>query len=547
MSNYSNYSNSLYKDYETEKLKRMENEKQNKFLKLTNDVLEYKIQILEKQALEKENKIEEKNKEINEIKKIVEAQNKKILELTKQLDLTKEERDKYFAKLNNDGTNSGIPTSQTPLNKIKVIPNSREKTGKSIGGQKNHPKSKLEKFNDEEINENKYFTLCECQYCHSKNLEKLNEEVCKDEFDYKIKIIKRRNHFPKYLCKNCNKVQKKDIPVNLKEENQYGSNVQATVLTLANIGNVSMNKIRKIISGLTISEIDLSEGYIAKLQRRAALKLDTFIEDLKFYIKRSKLIYWDDTVIMVNKKRSCMRFYGDELVALYFAHEQKNKAGLDEDGILNKLTSTSIVEHDHNRINYNEEYSFINIECCQHLLRDLEKVKTNIPKRTWCIKMKELFSKYDHLRKELINKGIDHFSDKELNDFLLNINDYLLIGVDEYLADQKAYYASEEKALLLRIMEFRDNYIYWTLDFDLPFTNNLSERALRGVKSKMKVAGQFQNITNAEYYAKIRSYIETANRNGINGHEALVRLINGNPYSLEEMLEVGKQNVKKSI
>ena len=74
----------------------------------------------------------------------------------------------------------------------------------------------------------------------------------------------------------------------------------------------------------------------------------------------------------------------------------------------------------------------------------------------------------------------------------------------------------------------------------------LSERALRGIKSKMKVSGQFQNVTNAEYYAAIRSYIETCYRNGINGHEALIRLMNDNPYTLEEIIEIGKQNVEKS-
>ena len=30
-------------------------------------------------------------------------------------------------------------------------------------------------------------------------------------------------------------------------------------------------------------------------------------------------------------------------------------------------------------------------------------------------------------------------------------------------------------------------------DFSLPTDDNLSERALRGIKSKMKIAGQFQN------------------------------------------------------
>ena len=84
------------------------------------------------------------------------------------------------------------------------------------------------------------------------------------------------------------------------------------------------------------------------------------------------------------------------------------------------------------------------------------------------------------------------------------------------------------------------------IDFNLPFTNNLSERSLRGVKSKMKVAGQFQNITSAEYYATIRSYIETCYRNNVNGHEALVRLISGNPYTLEEILDNGRNDIKKS-
>ena len=103
-------------------------------------------------------------------------------------------------------------------------------------------------------------------------------------------MIKKRKHFKEYKCLNCNKIVRQKIPVNLKEDNQYGNNVQATALTLANIGNVPMNKIRKIISGLTMNEIDLSEGYIAKLQKRAALKLNKFIEDLKFYIVHLNLV-----------------------------------------------------------------------------------------------------------------------------------------------------------------------------------------------------------------------------------------------------------------
>jgi transposase len=73
------------------------------------------------------------------------------------------------------------------------------------------------------------------------------------------------------------------------------------------------------------------------------------------------------------------------------------------------------------------------------------------------------------------------------------------------------------------------------LDFDIPFTNNLSERKLRGIKSKMKVSGQFQNIKSAEDYAKIRSYIETCKIYGKNEVDCLTRLVEGNPYSFKEL------------
>lgn len=546
----SNYSNNLYKDYEKILKKNQELERKYKLEKLHCDIIESQNQRLEKICQKHEKILEDiktKNQSIiDEKDKIIEAQNKKIIELVNQLNLTKYERDMYLSKLNIDGTNSGIPTSQTPINKKKIIPNSRKNTGGKIGGQEKHKKSKLEKFTDDEINENEEITLDECPHCHSKDLEELESETTKDEFDYQIKIIKKRIHFKEYKCSDCNSIVRKNVPVNLKEENQYGNNVQATALTLTNIGNVPMNKVRKIICGLTMNEIDLSEGYIAKLQKRAASKLEKFIIDLKFYITHLSLVYWDDTVIMINKTRGCMRFYGNEDVALYCAHSQKNKAGLDKDNILNKLSNTAVVEHDHNIVNYHDEYSFINAECCQHLNRDLEKVKINIPNRIWCIKMKELFNEYDHKRKELIDKNIDHFSEEEFDEFVSNINEYLLLGVEEYLNDSEAYYADKEAALLIRLMEYRDNYIYWTLDFNLPFTNNLSERALRGIKSKMKVSGQFQNVNNAEYYGIIRSYIETCYRNNVNGHEALTRLMNDNPYTLEEILEIGKQNAEKS-
>ena len=140
------------------------------------------------------------------------------------------------------------------------------------------------------------------------------------------------------------------------------------------------------------------------------------------------------------------------------------------------------------------------------------------------------------MRNEKISNKEEQFSEDEINDFFIGLDQGILKGLEENENDPKPYYAHEELTLLHRIMEYRDNYTYWVLDFDIPVTNNTAERALRGVKSKMKASGQFQNIEHGKYYADIRSYIETCHRNGINEFDALARLINDNPYTLDEIL-----------
>lgn len=519
----SNYSNNLYKDYERLVEKNNKLEQENKYLKLMLSIAEDEKRRLQKISDKKELEKQEQIKLMQEQKELINKLEK--------------ENGRLKAVLNNDGTNSGIPTSQTPIGKKKPIPNFAKNTGGKIGRKEGHKKDKLEKLPDEKIDNIVEHKIKECPHCKCENLTETGKIISKDEMDYKIITYNTRHNYIEYKCNCCGKIIHELIPNYLKEECQYGSTVKSLVLTLANIGNVPYNKIRRILSGLSIEEIEPCEGYLAKLQRTASKSLNSFVEELRKELIKSDKVYWDDTVINVNKKQSCMRYYGNDYICLFKAHEKKNKEGLDKDNILSLLSSNSVVEHDHNKVNYNPEYSFINAECCQHLLRDLKKVEINIPDRVWCKETIKLFQEYDHKRNELISNGIDTFNSDEINDFIWRLDDCLLKGLEENETDTKPYYADKELTLIKRIMEYRDNYIYWILDFDIPFTNNLSERNLRGIKSKMKVSGQFQNIERAEDYANIRSYIETCRLYGKNEYDSLNRLVIGNPYTFSELLD----------
>ena len=65
-----------------------------------------------------------------------------------------------------------------------------------------------------------------------------------------------------------------------KERNQYGNEIQAIALSLMVTGNVAINKVHMLISGMTNGEVNLSEGFICKLYKRGYEGLEQFKADL---------------------------------------------------------------------------------------------------------------------------------------------------------------------------------------------------------------------------------------------------------------------------
>ena len=488
--------------------------KENANLKMQIKSLTNRIAYLEKN----QDKIIKKSVE-KQVAKITEAFEEKVISLEKQVDHLK-------GILNNDSTNSGLSTSKTPLNKNKHIPNSRVKSDKEKGGQLNHKKYKLSQFEDSEITDIETHKIDVCPNCGSEMIETSNVKE-KDELDFKIIVKKIRHRFIETICPSCGNVAKVNIPVDLKEENQYGKRVQALALSLMNEGYVSMNRTKNIISGLTNDEINLSEGYIAKLQKRLSNNLVKFNQELKREIIKLDIMHWDDTVIFVNKKRACLRFYGNNKVAYYTAHLKKDKDGIDKDGILLALNTDTKVVHDHNMVNYNDDYKFINVECVAHLLRDLHKCAENT-QHDWPKYMVSLL-----INANIERNGSGCVSDPEYVESEYDI--YVESGEEINEDDKNKYYHDEEKALLKRLKKYKENYLMWIYNADIPFTNNEAERSLRSSKTKMRVSGQFENIGGAENFASIKSYIETGKRHGMNSFDLIESALYGNYVTAEEM------------
>lgn len=442
------------------------------------------------------------------------------------------------ALLGRDSTNTGLPTSKTPIDKKKRIPNTREKSGRSKGGQPGHEKHELEIPDEADITDViEHGSTGEdflCPHCDGNDFFTTGEYESKYEYDVEIVVKKKKHIYYFYQCNDCGTVFSSRYPIYLRGNAGYGSTVQALALTLTNNVNAAMNKNAMFLAGITCGELKPCEGYIAKLQKRAAVALAQFCHDLKLLLITRRIIYWDDTVIMILTKRACFRFYGDEFIAYYTAHETKGWSGIDEDGILELLTSDTWVMHDHYKLNYNEKFSFKNLDCNQHVERDCQK-NSDDTQHEWSSNVKALIGRAIKERDKALNEGYTSFSDSYIKAFNEQLEGYLSDGWKENEKQPEKYGAAFERALLKRFEKYRDNYFAWMKDFTLPTTNNLSERGLRGVKSHEKISGQFESVEAARYHAAIKTYTETCRRNGINEFVALKRLCDGNPYTVQEI------------
>ena len=433
-----------------------------------------------------------------------------------------------------DGTNSGTPTSQTPIGKKKVIPATQRGQGKTKGGQPGHPGhfAKLFEDDDPDVQTEKHYAEKVCPCCGKPLVHK--QWIPKDTLDVKIIVTKHRDLYEEAECE-CGNVVRAVPPRSQSGTLHYGPMIQSILLYLMVVGNMPMEKAVSFVTGITDGKGNPAASYAAKLAPRASENLKPFLDDLYLLTLSQQLLYWDDTVTMVNTHRACLRFYGTENFSFYRAHWTKARCTLDEDQILALLDETVAVMHDHCSVNYNPDFMFMNLDCAVHLIRAIEKVKQN-SNHAWADDLLKHIRGAIHDRHIWISENKTSFDEAYLTSFFSRYEEILKQGDEQCDADKNRYFHDEEETLLLRLRNYTANYFAWVTCFDFPITDNLSERGLRRVKTRLKVSGQFETLDAMEDYAAITSYLDTCRKCGKQELDALERLLSGDPYTLAEIL-----------
>ena len=85
----------------------------------------------------------------------------------------------------------------------------------------------------------------------------------------------------------------------------------------------------------------------------------------------------------------------------------------------------------------------------------------------------------------------------------------------------------EERCLFERLLEYQEQHLLFIRNFEVPFDNNMAERALRIIKTKKNVSGGFRSKDLAENFCNIRSLFGSAKKQGMNLFETTKEVLRG--------------------
>lgn len=438
---------------------------------------------------------------------VIQALTAKAVCLSAENALLKEEVSRLKSDRNNNSENSSNPPSsdQKGVKKANEY-NSRKKTEKKRGGQKGHKGITLTKKTAEEL-----IASGKCQHSVKEHGDtKQGRYTTKYELDVSIEVTVIEH-----------RIYERAAGLMLPDSTVfYGPKLKALVCTLYAVGVVSVKRIQEILSGLTDGIITLSAGAVYSFCRKLSERASASLGQIEEHILDSTVAYTDATVITVDGELAYIRNVSCQDAVRYYPMEKKNLEAMEKLYLLSKFAGVFVHDHETTLYHFGTGHGECNVHLLRYLLKNAEDCSTK-----WSGKMSELLYEMKKRRDELSERS-DHrqLPEAEVNDYFNRYDAILAQGYEENLSTAPKWAKKDELALLNRLKKYKENHLLFLKDFDVAFSNNLSERDLRKCKNRQKVAGGFRNQDGAAMFADILSVVETAKRMNLNVFQTFLSL-----------------------
>lgn len=428
-----------------------------------------------------------------------------------------------------DSHNSHKPPSSDGLAKPK--PKSlRSPSAKSTGGQPGHPGQTLRMV--EKPDRTIRHVVERCNDCGRTLAQQAPDRVERRQvFDLPEPKLEVTEHQGEVKTCPCGHVNRAAFPPEAAAPVQYGPRVKSVAVYMGEYQLLPFDRLAEIMRDLFACE-SFSEGTLANFKADCSRRLEPVEAAIRGLATAAPVAGFDETGVRATGSLHWLHTVSTRLLTWYYAHKRRGCEAMDAAGILSEYRGCAVHDFWKSYFDYGCDHAL----CNGHLLRELVFLWEEQSQK-WAKAM------IDHLlaiKAAVATAGAAGMSALPPSDQGRLLKTYERIVQAGYAQNPVApahgpkrrgrRKQSKARNLLDRFRDYPDSILAFMRDFDVPFDNNQSERDLRMMKLRQKISGTFRSFQALLNFCRIRGYVSTARKNGVNALDALQRVFLGNPF-----------------
>ena len=429
-----------------------------------------------------------------------------------------------------DSHNSHKPPSSDGL--AKPNPKSlRPPSNRSTGGQPGHPGHTLRMV--ENPDRTLRHSVERCADCGRSLAKQVPDHVERRQvFDLPEPKMESTEHQAEVKTCACGYVNRAAFPPEVAAPVQYGPRLKSAAVYLRNYQLLPSDRLTEIMRDFFGCDT-FSEGTLANFGADCSRRLEPVEASIRDLATKAEVAGFDETGLRAVGSLHWLHTVSTKFLTWYYAHKRRGREAMDAANILPDFRGRAVHDFWDSYLKYDCDHAF----CNAHLLRELIFLWEEQDQK-WAKPM------IDHLLgiKTAVttarDAGLAALSDEDLDRFQQR---YLRIVAAGYAQNPVAKLPpgpkrrgrrkqSKARNLLDRFRDHPDGILAFMRDFAVPFDNNLSERDLRMMKLRQKISGTFRSFDALVDFCRIRGYVSTARKNGLNALDALRRVFVGVPF-----------------
>jgi transposase len=305
----------------------------------------------------------------------------------------------------------------------------------------------------------------------------------------------------------------------------YGPNLRAWVVYALVFQHIPVARVVELVTDL--SGARPSAGWVCQVLRDTAAALVQVEKLIRTLLTTAHILHVDETGAKVTGARWWLHVAATEKLTTYHLDRSRGRPAITELGVLTGFEG--IVVHDC-WASYNTYTNCDHALCAAHIARELVAADETQPGQHWPRQaIDALFA---------LNTAAHDAREQSISVIPPNIADPLRrawrhairVGLAQH-PPRPGWKQSKTRNLLERLRDREADVLRFATDLSVPFTNNQAERDLRPTKTQMKISGTFRSETSATAWARIRGFVSTARKHGINAFQAILTAVLGKPWT----------------